>query len=601
MRTHTRRLRIGAYVAAVCLAACTAAPAPATQGPASTAVAGTAGASPATTAEAITPSVAEAALAELQLRNWLRDAAGFTDALGPDAQAILAGSDAAEARFGEGLLAALVERYALELTAAGGAPQLVASLDRLPPADRLTAAGEWSGSLIGNTSFMVDMWMGLAPELFGQATGERFVSEDRSISETHDSTSGGTNEHLVLTENATVGLGAGRIRVDLVLTSTSTLTDSNGNLIATRTSTGKGRFEVDGCPDATGNANGHYTINNHEAVTSASGASRNGESTVDGPFVALADDGAHLIGTQFNGSISAGAQGAGSGPWSYTGEYGISVDASGSFRVGVTNAEGNATPEQLRSSSWLIAMTAHYIATAAKKAEAFWRSGACIDLKTTRESGNVKPGETIQLGVDAFAKFGDKARVSAPIQVAFTGKESLDQAGKPVDPPASLTYKAGPKEGDAGAIELTQTSRRGIGRKTVTFTVGGSDYRVAGRGQGAGWSGQKCGGLPGPWTLTFTIPGGTGTTTFTVGTDPAASVPARTVRTLEVLGTKSIFDLTGTASINETPDGTATIHLNQGSGSITLITPDGSITQPVTEPVADVIPLEQGAFCSTGG
>ncbi len=47
-------------------------------------------------------------------------------------------------------------------------------------------------------------------------------------------------------------------------------------------------------------------------------------------------------------------------------------------------------------------------------------------------------------------------------------------------PPASFTFIAGPKQGDKGTIDLTQTGVRGIGKKTVEFTVAGSSVAFAG-------------------------------------------------------------------------------------------------------------------------
>lgn len=560
----------------------------ATQGPTASA------ASSAGTTGTISPTIADAALNELELRSWVRDAIGLQAVLGPDGEAILEGSDAAEATFGEAILADFVARYGLDLTAA-------ASLGWRPTTPPVVLA-EWNGSLVGNTSFMTSMWMGLAPELFGQASGDRYETGDISRTENHDSTSGGTKEHLVLTEQATVGLGEGRITVDLVLTSTSTLTDDNGNVIATRTSTGKGKFEIEGCPDASGNANGHYSVHNDEAVTDGSGASRSGGSTVDGSFAAFADDDARLTGTQFSGSISVNAQPGGGGDWGYAGSYGLSVDPSGGFGVQVgDDVTGNATPAQLSSSSWLLAMTAHYLATAAKKAESFWRSGACVELRTSRESGKVKPKEEVKLEVDAFAKFGDQDHIDRPITATFNGKESLDPAGQPVDPPATFTFKAGPDKDDKGTIELIQTSRRGIGKKTVELTVGPTDYRLDASGGGNGYTATKCGGLPGAWTINVGIPGGSGTTTFTLLEDPATRVPASSNWGFRVADATSTIVLTGTASVTVDGEGRALIHLGLGSGTLTVTSEGGTSTIPYTVPGIDSFPLEQGSFCGSGG
>ncbi|MCI0345679.1 MAG: hypothetical protein L0221_09595, partial [Chloroflexi bacterium] len=109
-----------------------------------------------------------------------------------------------------------------------------------------------------------------------------------------------------------------------------------------------------------------------------------------------------------------------------------------------------------------------------KAAERFWRDGNCIELTTGESSRSVEPQEEIRIEVDAEGAF-DHAAVKAPIVATFSGKEKLEPAGAPVDPPAAFDFTAGSEPGDKGTIELKQTSRRGIGLKTITYTVGSED------------------------------------------------------------------------------------------------------------------------------
>ena len=85
----------------------------------------------------------------------------------------------------------------------------------------------------------------------------------------------------------------------------------------------------------------------------------------------------------------------------------------------------------------------------------------------------------MSLTVDATHKW-DKQPVAAPIKAAFSGQASLSPTDKEQAPPASFTFIAGPKQGDKGTIDLTQTGVRGIGKKTVEFTVAGSSVAFAG-------------------------------------------------------------------------------------------------------------------------
>ena len=43
--------------------------------------------------------------------------------------------------------------------------------------------------------------------------------------------------------------------------------------------------------------------------------------------------------------------------------------------------------------------------------------------------------------------------------------------GDPVPYPPTFTFIAGPSEGDKGTIDLSQVSNRGIGKRTVEYTV----------------------------------------------------------------------------------------------------------------------------------
>ena len=160
-------------------------------------------------------------------------------------------------------------------------------------------------------------------------------------------------------------------------------------------------------------------------------------------------------------------------------------------------------------------MADYYLAEAAKKAEAFWRSGECINVKTSEESREVTPNEALTVTVEPEGKF-DKQPVKAPVTAAFTGKARLEPTTAQ-DPPASLRFTAGSEERDKGTIELKQTGKRGIGKKTVEFTVGIPDYKLGNTtGAQGSLSTVKCRGKDGPWSIAMTAPDTTGTITFTI-------------------------------------------------------------------------------------
>ena len=106
-----------------------------------------------------------------------------------------------------------------------------------------------------------------------------------------------------------------------------------------------------------------------------------------------------------------------------------------------------------------------------KETEAFWRSGKCIELTPSRDTGKVDPNEQVDLSVTAAGKF-QPDEIAEPISATFSGTQSLDPTDEPVPYPPTFTFIAGPNKDDKGTINLEQVSNRGIGKKTVEFTVG---------------------------------------------------------------------------------------------------------------------------------
>ena len=85
--------------------------------------------------------------------------------------------------------------------------------------------------------------------------------------------------------------------------------------------------------------------------------------------------------------------------------------------------------------------------------------------------GQSGPNEQVDLSVTAAGKF-NTAEISQPINATFSGAKSLDPTDEPVPYPPTFTFIAGPNKDDKGTINLEQVSNRGIGKKTVEFTVG---------------------------------------------------------------------------------------------------------------------------------
>jgi hypothetical protein len=427
-----------------------------------------------------------AATAELDLRQQMQDDILAADVIGTDGTAVLADIQNVETTFGQGALANLVQQTGIDLTATDRSVEPLAMVLNRP-------VDAWSGSLLGYTSFMTSTWLGMAPQAIRTFAGnDTYRSESLPPrNETHDGTVGNLKEHLVLSEQVSISAGQGRLAFDVTLSSSSDMTDAaSGAAVAHRTTMDTGHFDVNACPDVQGIAEGKYTLVDREDVSNAGGVSNGGTASTEATFRLVDGSDAHLVQTQVEANINAAAHGArpstdGSAgapfDWNAGASYPMTIPAAGSVGYGtVTNlTSSDGTTAHLQSLGSLVAMAANYLAEAARQAEKFWRSGGCIVLKTNEESRTVSPNEQVSLTVDSTHKW-DKQPVTAPIVAAFSGTKSLDPAGTPQPPTATLTVIAGPNQGDKGTVDLTQTGVRGIGTKTVEFTVAGTNMAFAG-------------------------------------------------------------------------------------------------------------------------
>ena len=470
-----------------------------------------------------------------------------------------------------------------------------------------TLENEWSGSLFGATSFMVSTWMGFAPEIIQNAGGNQFVTATQNRTETHDSNiDGGLKEHLTLTQKLTLGQGRGRIVFDVVMTSAAVLTNATtGAEVARRTSTGNGHFEVNACPDANGVGEGRYRIINQELVTRPGGLSNGGASTTEASFRLKNGDDAKLIQTEVDAAVSSGVHGT-SAPadgspgelidWNARANFTVVIPRSGPARIGaMTNAESNnATDANRGALTTQLVMADYYLAEAAKKAEAFWRSGECIDMKTSEESKQVQPGARLTITVDPKHKF-DGAQVKAPVTAAFTGKENLDPRDSAQDPPATLTFTAGREEGDKGTIELKQIGKRGIGKKTLEFTVGVADYKFdVVVGSMGGLSGVKCNGMEGAWTVVMNARDAAGSITFTLPRG-GTSAEAHAIYDFGSAGATVHWDMRGPVTFVEGDPATLSFSTLRGRATATA---GGQSITTNTELLPFAVPLEAGTFCT---
>ncbi len=425
---------------------------------------------------------------ERDLATLERSDAGMAPLVGPNGQAAFDALDAIEAEFGRTLVASAAAIVASGQVPAGADVEragLVASVDGAPPARRADA-GVIDVSLFAETGFTASALMQLFTGLVERAAERN--SGTLPHQQPFEETSNGLHQKGVLNSTMSIQTGDGKVHAELTLSATDNITDATtGSFVALYTSTSTGSFDLDACPDAEGIAAGTYVLTTKHELNDVSGAanarSGAGHSTT-APFSLVDGDDAHLVEVRANLDLKADARGPGTaggpGPtspfdWTASQPLQVAIPAGGSatFTGGEPAMNGTGGGNASAGMQFMSAIAALFLEEVGKQAEAFWRSGKCIELTPSRDTGTVDPGEQVDLTVTSTAKFGDHAEIKAPIVATFAGKKSLDPHGQPVDPPARFSFEAGPDEGDVGTIDLKQTSRRGIGKRQVVYTVSG--------------------------------------------------------------------------------------------------------------------------------
>ncbi len=456
---------------------------------------------------------------ELELAREVRENAGMAALIGAEGEAAFDDLDAIQAEFGKELVAqvaAALDAGQLPTAAVDPLAGHAASLGGVPPRAQLSA-DEIDISLFADTGFTASAIMSLFTTVVERAAQSGSSTLPRQ--ETIDKTTDGLRQQVDLNTTFVVQTGGGKVSLDVIMASTDRITNAaTGSFVALYTSRSTGHFDVDACPDEQGVAAGTYSFETKHELNDVSGAANSqsgGGRTVNAPFRLIDGEDAHLLEIQADLDLTANARGPGTsggpGPtapfdWSAAQQVQLVMPAGGGTTGAggastVTGTGGEAAGGVMFLSS---AMAQLFIGLVGKEAERFWRSGECVVLVPSQESRKVDPNEQIELTVEAKEALGDGGEIDAPIVATFTGKASLDPAGVPVDTPSKFTFKAGSEPDDKGTIKLEQISVRGIGRKTVEFTVKPQDYKVTVLVAAGGLTTTKCDGHEGAWTVTST-------------------------------------------------------------------------------------------------
>jgi hypothetical protein len=316
-----------------------------------------------------------------------------------------------------------------------------------------------------------------------------------SRAEPHEVVADGLRQQVDVTTTMAMRTGGGTVHAEIKLTATDRIFNAtDGSFVALYTSTSSGQFDVAGCPDPAGNAEGNYSFQTkHELndVSASAAARSSGARSVEAPFVLVNGPDAHLKQIEATLDLKADANGPGSpggpgptGPfdWAASQVLQIVMPARGGITAGagqgatVTGAGGGAAGGAMLLTS---AMAQLFIGQVAKEAERFWRSGECFKVTTNEESRKVERNEELNVEVSSITQKFDNSEVDEPVVVTFTGKERIEPTtGTALDMPAKVTFTAGGEPRDKGTIKFEQTSVRGIAKKTLDFEVQPEDLWI---------------------------------------------------------------------------------------------------------------------------
>lgn len=299
-----------------------------------------------------------------------------------------------------------------------------------------------------------------------------------------------------VTLNATVT--GSRLSVDITIKTTGQVVDkSTGAILYGIDSIASGHVDVEFCPDANGQAVANVKLTSSEIYARSGGTAKGVSKDFSGAATISVDDRARISTVKGTSQGSEESRGGiappGGGESTLTASTrtaggDIANDGDGQRLPGADRAPGitlggeGSTVDQ-QGSFWgsMTLFVETMVTASAKEAEKLWRDGKCVELIVDPEGGEVSPGEVKSVTATLRHKV-DGNELDKPVEATLTGVQSLEPAGTSQPAPATVTYTAGPAQGDVGQIAFKSVSNRGIAEKTVTFTVGGESLDVSLKG-----------------------------------------------------------------------------------------------------------------------
>lgn len=391
-----------------------------------------------------------------------------------------------------------------------------------------------------------------------------------------------------------------RLSVDVTMKSKGKVVDKQtGAILYAIDSIASGHVVIDFCPDAGGQAAASIKLTSSEIYTQGGGGSKGVSKEFSGNAAITVDDEANISKVE---GASEGAEEAGEGVTDAAGQGdplttttrtasdNIANDGDGNRLPGVARniqlgGEGTTSDQQVKLWGSTIFFVETMLTAAAKEAEKLWREGKCVELTVDPDGGDVSPNEIESVTATLKHKI-DGTELDKPVVATLTGVATLDPAGEKQPAPATVTYTAGPDDGDYGRINFKSTSNRGIAEKSVTFTVRPAAWTTNADTPLGEIRGLKCDGVGGEWTVegdevlqVLTV-----TTLWTITIDETTlSGTYHHHKVQEGLGTVTTSDSRGNARVVLNEDGSVMMTLDPAP--ITLVTRNsfggsGTVTTP---------------------
>jgi hypothetical protein len=279
----------------------------------------------------------------------------------------------------------------------------------------------------------------------------------------HDDLPGGTADTTYLTTLTQSGstLAAG-------VSMTVVYTAKDGRTI-TELTTGSAQLQL--CPDATGRVPITYTL--HFDVKTVGGGA---QVDVSGTGAGTVGDDAGLQSWSSDSTTSFAAQGS---ALPVTGSNGT-IHLQQSFDWG-SGLQTSATATVVQDTTVASVVTA--LQDTAKvmpgllsrllleKAQAHWQGGECVEilLAGAADANTVTVGSTTSFTGTVHHKI-DGVDLPLPVTAALSGTQSIAPTA-PTSSPVSYVYVAGSKDGVLSTVALETRSRRGVGKKSISFST----------------------------------------------------------------------------------------------------------------------------------